>query len=150
MKYDDASWHYEGDFPAGSPEEYGGTHIALFLKWCFKNGWTGELHLTDSPDDTQALMDETMSATEFFFKNCDGKLTDEDFNAAGNEFAQRYYGPEGLYLNDYANEFADLMYVAGEEMHDYERFSALIERRIKSGVLTETDLKALKPFWKFW
>jgi len=44
MKYDDASWHYGGDFPIGSPEEYGGTHIALFMKWCFVKGWAGDIH----------------------------------------------------------------------------------------------------------
>ncbi|MDY0918936.1 hypothetical protein [Pseudomonas viridiflava] len=27
MKYDDASWHYTGDFPADQPKEQGGTHI---------------------------------------------------------------------------------------------------------------------------
>jgi hypothetical protein len=39
MKYDDASWHHGGDFPAGQPQEHGGTHIALFLRWCFVKGW---------------------------------------------------------------------------------------------------------------
>ncbi len=32
MKYDDASWHYGGEFPADSPDEFGGTHIGLSLK----------------------------------------------------------------------------------------------------------------------
>jgi len=44
MKYDDASWHYGGDFSIGSPEEYGGTYIALFMKWCFVKGWAGDIH----------------------------------------------------------------------------------------------------------
>jgi hypothetical protein len=35
MKYDDASWHYGGDFPADLPREAGSTHIAMFLAWLF-------------------------------------------------------------------------------------------------------------------
>jgi len=34
----------DGDFSIGSPEEYGGTHIALFMKWCFVKGWAGNIH----------------------------------------------------------------------------------------------------------
>ncbi|WP_265102660.1 hypothetical protein [Acinetobacter sp. 'aerobic (ED)'] len=33
MKYDDASWHYGGDFPADLPQEAGATHIGMFLTW---------------------------------------------------------------------------------------------------------------------
>ena len=29
MKYDDASWHYNGDFPTDLPVEAGATHIGL-------------------------------------------------------------------------------------------------------------------------
>lgn len=39
MKYDDATWHSGGEFPPESPAEFGGTHIALFLRWCFVKGW---------------------------------------------------------------------------------------------------------------
>ena len=28
-KYDDASWHYGGDFPDDLPEENGATHIGM-------------------------------------------------------------------------------------------------------------------------
>lgn len=150
MKYDDASWHYRGDFPEDSPEEYGGTHIALFLKWCFAQGWAGELHLQEEPEDTQRVIGGQLSATEFFFKYCDGKLTDEDFNAEGNAFAEKYYGDEGLYLADYSKEFGDLMYIASEKEHDFNKFHTMLETRLKSEILTESQAKSGKPRWKFW
>jgi hypothetical protein len=150
MKYDDASWHYGGDFPAASPPEYGATHIALFLKWCFRNGWAGELHLNEWPEDVQAVIDGTNSATSFFLRNCDGKLTDEDLSEAGNAFAQRYYGKDGLYLDDYAKDFLEHMYVTSEDALDYPVFSAMIERRLKSGILTKAEVGDPKLWWKFW
>ncbi len=138
MKYDDASWHSGGDFPKGSPDEYGGTHIALFLRWCFNKGWAGDLHKEEEPEDTQKVIDGELSATEYFFKYCDGKLTDEDLNNEGNAFAEKYYGDNGLYLNDYAKHFGELMYVAPESAHDFQLYKSMIDTRLESSVLTKT------------
>lgn len=138
MKYDDASWHYSGDFPADQPAEQGGTHIALFLKWCFVKGWAGELHTQEQPEDVARVITGQLSATEFFFRYCDGKLTDEDLNDAGNHFAQQYYGDDGLYLQDYAEHFGELMYVTPESRHDFDRFSELLDARVSKGVLATT------------
>lgn len=135
MKYDDASWHYGGDFPAGQPNEHAGTHIALFLKWCFSRGWAGELHTEEEPEAVTHVVDGRSSATEFFFKFCDGKFTDEDLNDEGNSFASKYYGDNGLYLEDYAEHFGDQMYVAPEAAHDFAKFSAMLDSRLASGVL---------------
>lgn len=137
MKYDDASWHYGGEFPDDSPQEFGATHIAMFLRWCFNKGWAGDLHLEEEPEDTQRVIDGSMSATEYFLKYCDEKLTDEDLNSKGNAFAENYYGDKGLYLPDYAKHFGDLMYVAPESAHDFELFSKVLESRYQSGVLTD-------------
>lgn len=150
MKYDDARWHYEGEFPADSPEEYGGVHIALFMKWCFTQGWAGELHMDEEPDDVARVISGDLPATEFFFKYCDGRLTDEDFTDEGNEFARQYYGKDALYLNDYAGKFGDLMYVADEAAHDFGAFSKMVSERKQRGVLTGSQAKAAKPWWKVW
>lgn len=149
MKYDDASWHSGDEFPQDSPEELGGTHIALFLRWCFTKGWAGELHLTEEHEETRRVVEGSLRATDFFFKYCDGKLTDEDLDDQGNAFAEQYYGDDGLYLEDYAATFEHLMYVAPEEDHDFERFSAVLEDCLRSGVLTRDQVNR-KPWWKFW
>ena len=138
MKYDDASWHYGGNFPVDQPEENGGTHIALFLKWCFIRGWAGDLHTEEEPDAVKAVIAGALPATEFLFKYCDRKFTDEDLNDKGNSFATKYYGDVGLYLDDYAEAFGELMYVSPENAHDFVKFSSMLEARLSSGVLTKT------------
>lgn len=150
MKYDDASWHSESKFPPESPEEYSGTHIALFLKWCFIQGWAGYMHLQEEPEDTQKVIDGKMPATEYLFRYCDGKLTNEDLNAEGNAFADQYYGVDGLYLDDHAENFGKLEYVAAESSHDFAMFSSMIDSRLKSGVLMKSPTKQKKAWWKFW
>lgn len=127
MKYDDASWHYGGEFPSDSPEEYGGTHIGLFLKWCFLRGWAGEMHLKYSPEAVEAVKAGQMTGTEFLLTVCGEKFTDEDLNADGNRFASKYYGDDGLYLLDYTKYFGEQMYVASEQEHNFQKFSGMMD-----------------------
>lgn len=149
MKYDDASWHSGGDFPAESPMQYGGTHIALFMKWCFVKGWAGDMHLKYAPEDTASVISSELSATKFFFKYCDGKLTDEDFNETGNQFAKDYYGEDGLYLIDYATQFEKLMYSASDADHDFAKFATMLNARFENGILQQGQMKP-KAWWRFW
>jgi len=147
MKYDDASWHYGGDFPEESPEEYAATHIALMLKWCFLKGWAGDIHFEEeaSKSDMQKIYSGAMSATDYFLQWCDGKLTDEDVNDDGERFLNHYYGDKGTnYLSDYAKVFGDLMYVESESSHDFTKFSEMVENRY------QIFIGAKKPWWKFW
>lgn len=139
MKYDDAGWHSEGEFPAGSPPEYGGTHIALFMRWCFARGWAGDIHTEHDADEVQAVIDGAMTATDFLFQFCDGQLTDENVNDDGNDFASQYYGPSGLYIHDYADRFGHLMFVASEQDHDYDGFSSMLQSRLDSGPLVTSS-----------
>ena len=152
MKYDDASWHYGGEFPEGHPQENGGVHIALFMKWCFINGWAGELHLNEEAEDTQKVINGTLSATDFFFKYCDGKLTDEDFNEKGNEIASLYLGSDGLYIEDYSGVIQHNIYEATEEEHDFNALMNVMNERLESGIFTLSArlLNEKKPWWKFW
>lgn len=131
MKYDDASWHYDAEtFPENTPIENGGVHIALFMKYCFRKGWTGKIHLDGEPEATESMINANSSATEYLFKYCDGKLTDEDLNAQGNEFASKYYGENGLYLSDVSELFPDILYFESETMFDYLSLEELIDKRI--------------------
>ncbi len=88
-----------------------------------------------------------MSATEFFFKHCDGKLTNEDFNEEGNKFAQSYYDEHNLYSLDYSGLFFDKMYLVSENEHDFDELSKLIEKRYK-GFKVKGNPR--NPWWKFW
>lgn len=158
MKYDDASWHSGGDFPETSPEEFGGTHIALFMKWCFLKGWAADDYVLNNQKDLNDVISDKMTATEFFFKYCDGKLTHEDFNEEGNDFAKSYYVESELYLSDYAKLFSEQMYVVPEGKHDFTKYSEMIEKRYQtfsalgsfSGDVLGEMAANERPWWKFW
>jgi hypothetical protein len=71
-------------------------------------------------------------------------LTNENFNEQGNAFAEKYYGDQGLYLQDYQKQFGSHEYSSPESAHDFVEFSSLLNGRLKSGQLTK------KPWWKLW
>lgn len=107
MKYDDASWHSEGEFPAELPESAGATHIGMFLVWAWQNGLGGESFDDFSEEFEEALSERETSPGEIFTTLCDGKLIDEDLSEEGNAFANDYYeDTENGYLPDYLKTIA--------------------------------------------
>lgn len=101
MKYDDASWHFGGNYPCDLPEKNAYTHIGMFLAWALLNNLGGKLHTQENPGDIERLQKHEITGADFLLKNCDGKFTDEDLNELGNKFAEWFYENEyfGLYVD---------------------------------------------------
>lgn len=133
MKYDDASWHSGGEgFPEDVPEEYGGVHIALFLKYCFIKGWAGDVHTSSQSKKVKQVIDGQLSATEFLFSECDGKLTDEDFNDEGNMFAQHAYDKAPAPYFDILSDFIEPLYGVSEDKVDFKKLSKALDKLYQS------------------
>jgi hypothetical protein len=147
MKYDDASWHYGGDFPDDLPVEAGATHIALFVAWAASAGLIGELHTLDSPDLLGQLLDRSLTPAGWFIAACDEKFTDEDLNPEGNAFAAEYYVEsdaeirELKYLDDYVDvfpEFGD--YRVPDTWESFERLKPILDQRFAKWRSTDAGL----------
>ena len=138
MKYDDASWHYGGDFPKDLPAEAGATHIGMFVAWAMFNGLAGMIHTDDFPDDLAKLRNREVSPGAWFIGACDEKFTDEDLNEEGNAFAHAYYANDaGLltgaatYLADYETAFPrqESLYHVPDGWETYEKIAPIISQR---------------------
>src|SRR4051794_15840454 len=135
MKYDDASWHYEGDFPADLPPAAGATHIGMFLAWAVLHGLAGELHTEDSPEILQQLQQRSITPGGFLIRACDEKFTDEDLSDDGNAFAQHYYKSEnnwGDYLDDYGATLGQKgrsLYYVADTWESYDLVAPVIQKR---------------------
>lgn len=131
MKYDDASWHYGGDFPEGLAVEAGATHIGMFLGWAITRGHIGEEHREDSY--VQPLLEKVanreMSPRNFLIDICDEKLIDYDLSDEGNSFAEEYY--ESTYFEDYVTTFSefDEVYEVTDTWENFDRIAAVIDQR---------------------
>jgi len=133
MKYDDASWHYGGDFPEHLPDEAGATHIGMFVCWAIDAGLVGEIHAQDFPEMLLRLKNRDLTPGAWFILACDEKFTDEDLNEQGNRFAEVYYlkdGPSG-YLADYSSVFPDNddVYSVPDTWASFEKLKPIIDSR---------------------
>ena len=126
MKYDDASWHYGGEFPEDLPQEAGATHIGMFVAWCLLNGLAGEIHIEDFPEGVEKLKNREMTPGQWFCAFCDEKFTDEDLSKEGNEFALKYYQSEdALYLSDYSDSVIGNLATAYHVIDSWDNYDLL-------------------------
>lgn len=134
MKYDDASWHSGGDFPADLPPEAAATHTGMFVSWALLSGLTGEIYVDDFPEGIPELQTRTITPGAFFLRFCDGKFTDEDLSEEGNSFAASYFDFDtGQYLADYeavlGSELPDLYYVA-DTWANFDIIRPILDQRL--------------------
>jgi hypothetical protein len=138
VKYDDASWHYGGDFPKELPEEAGATHIGMFLAWMLLNGLASDELAEDSAEEIAALRSRSLTGAQFLMRVLDEKLTDDDFSEEGNAFAIAYYQGEdddSRYLDDYFEIFGvDVasLYEVPDTWENYDRLSARMNERFSA------------------
>ena len=133
MRYDDASWHYGGEFPLEFPPQAGATHTGMFLAWAILSGLVGAFHQEESQQLLIRLRERSISPGGFFVKACDEKFTDEDLSDEGNAFARDYYDSKtGLYLNDYEEVLGGdhpTLYHMPDTWENYDRLQPTLDRR---------------------
>lgn len=142
MKYDDASWHYEGDFPADLPNENGATHIGMFLAWCIENDLISDWLREEAEEEIQQVKEGKLSGADFLISVCDEKLLDEDLSEIGNAFAQDYYEGDtdfaekfASYTDDYINtldqEELESFYEVENTPENYQLLKKVIDKRFQ-------------------
>lgn len=160
MKYDDASWHYDGDFPSGLAVEAGATHIGMFVAWGMLNGYAGVLYTDEFPEELADLVERKRTPGQFLIECCDEKFVDEELNDEGNAFAEAYF--QDQYFTDFENTLASNLptcYHVADTWENFEKMSPVISKRFdewKAGTLMPsstsptTSPEPEKPWWKFW
>jgi hypothetical protein len=133
MKYDDASWHYGGEFPEGLSNDAGATHIGMFLAWALLSGMGGELFAEEEPQLVDELRSRSITPGQFFLKYCDGKFIDEDLSELGIRFTEDYFELEkGGYLADYEQllqKGLETLYHVPDTWESYDKLSPAIDAR---------------------
>jgi hypothetical protein len=134
MKYDDASWHYGGNFPKDLPMEAGATHTGMFVAWALLSGLAGEIFINDFPNELEKLRSRECTPGQFFLSSCDGKFTNEDLNDIGNAFAQSYFDfKRGAYLKDYEGLLGKNLptsYHVSDTWENFDRLRPVLDRRL--------------------
>jgi hypothetical protein len=130
-KLDDASWHYEDDFPSELPREAGATHIGMFFVWMIQAGLGDDkMEMFDLTDITHLVATRSSTPSAIFTRACDEKLLDDDFNGEGAAFARSYYNK--LYIEDYdgaVGEGTKTLYHVADTWDTFDRLKPFIDKR---------------------
>jgi hypothetical protein len=147
-KYDDASWHYGGDYPENLPDENAAIHIGMFIAWNIENGFLSEKQKAESSEDIQKVQERKMTGGEFLINDLDGKFLDEDLCELGNDFANDYYNDDTKFAKKYSNYYNDFcetfdkkaeengfeyetVYHVEDTWENYELIKNLIDKRFE-------------------
>jgi len=130
IKYDDAEWHYDGDFPEDAPMDNAYAHIGFFYVWAVEEGLEGDFarqHFKWALIATKLRLTSPIKLV----KHNDDKLTSDLLNDEGNAFAIVYYKDnENGYLPDFIAEFSDHdVYRVKPTWKNYDRIKPVIDRR---------------------
>ncbi|MGE4070683.1 MAG: tetratricopeptide repeat protein [Lysobacterales bacterium] len=102
MKYDDSEYGFL-NFETELDNDCAATHIGMYLAWAILRGLAGEEFDQRETPQVLALKARQTTGREVLLDLCDGKLTDDDFNAVGNAFTSVYY--ERYFVKDYERVF---------------------------------------------
>lgn len=135
MKFDDASWHYEGDYPDDLPDSAAATHIGMFLAWALLRGFASVELAEDSADALAALQRRELTGAQFLLTELDEKLIDEDLSEEGAAFALAYYtgkDHDSRYIDDYFSVFSveeSTLYSVPDTWAHYDQLAPSIDAR---------------------
>ncbi|MEJ7139165.1 hypothetical protein [Amphibiibacter pelophylacis] len=135
VKYDDASWHSEGDFPSDIPPDAAGTHIGMFFSWLVLNNMTSNDYKGAFGTNIDELRQRNFTPGAYFLRFCDGKFVSDDINAVGNKFSAFYYDmKQGAYIADYESSVAaglSSTYLVPDTWETYDKLAPVIEERFQ-------------------
>jgi hypothetical protein len=129
--YDDASWHYGGNFPKSLPQSAASTHIGMFVAWAVLAGLGNSRLLPDS--EIHGLKSRTITPGSFLIKYCDEKFFSDELNDEGNAFAKSYYS-SNLYLDDYGRTLGDglpSLYAVSDSWQAFDKLRPVIDKRYR-------------------
>ncbi|WP_139959598.1 DUF7832 domain-containing protein [Flavicella sediminum] len=130
--FDKAKWHFSGEFPKDLNNFQSYVHTGFYLAWIiekdfFKSENNGLLI------EVEKVKNREITGAEFFEKNLDGVLMDEDLNEKGNEFTYAYY-EKGSFLDDYTEILGKdipTLYHVKDNWKNYDKLKPILEKRLK-------------------
>lgn len=145
--YDKAKYHYDGEFPAGLPDEQAFVHTGIFLGWIVEH----KLYSDDFAEDAEqieAFINRKMTGAKLY-EWFDGVLKDDMLNDEGNAFAMHYFNLEkGAYMRDYTQVLCQDLpseYHVKDTWDNYDKMKRRIEQRYN-----EWKSGSYKKWWMFW
>ncbi|MEM9494780.1 MAG: hypothetical protein AAGA09_02160 [Pseudomonadota bacterium] len=131
-KYDDADWHYGGDFPDDVPIENASVHIGFYLSWAARRELLSAFTKEEAGADLHKVLKRENSPIHLI-DLWDGKFLDDMLSDEGNRFSKTYYGsPDATYLRDFTETFEKAgmeIYRIDPSWENYDKIEPVLDRR---------------------
>lgn len=148
MSYDQGYWHTDSCAEKNLDEQYAGTHIAVYLRWCLEKGFLSHDLLLSDADALAAVRDGRMSMGAYFEEYLDWKFGEWNLNEQGNAFTKSYYS---RYLQEVPDQVPSAV-LGPENNVDLPELFAMLDERLKQfkEFGAQAFHKKTKPWWNFW
>lgn len=143
MKYDDQKWHLNDDFPSGLDEKYALTHMGFFITWIIDNHLESKLLSSKFHNEINLLKNRAITGVDFMLRCCDNKLSSDDLNDTGNQFAEFYYASD-QYFDDYvdlSDPNKDSIFLEPNSWAKYDDVRRIIDRRYNSWLKSKSMMR---------
>lgn len=134
MEYDNQNWHLNDDFPSNLDEKCALTHMGFFITWIIDNHLESNLLASNFINEINLLRNREMTGVDFILRCCDNKLSSDDMNDTGNQFAQSYYASD-QYFDDYvelSDSNQDSIFSEPNSWAKYDDVRQVIDKRYNS------------------
>ena len=141
--YDKAKWHIGGEFPKELNNFQGYVHTGFYLTWIIEKDFFNYDNNEILIKEIKKLKNREITGAEFFEKNLDGVLLDEDLTEKGNKFTFEYY-EKGKFLDDYSEKLGKkfpTLYHIKDNWKNYDELKPILEKRFMNWE------KLNKPKW---
>lgn len=131
--YDNAKFHYEGNFPEELDIRQAYVHTGLFLGWLIERNLINEAYFAEFKPALEAFRKREMTGPVIFEILLGGELAIEMLSEQGNRFAITYFDfIDGQYLHDYRHVLAlneTSVYHVADSWENYELMKQVIDQR---------------------
>lgn len=135
--FDNAAWHYGGDFPSDLSDHQAYVHTGFYIGWLLQRRLFSLNFQTENKDDINQFMEQKITAPGFYKNFMDGKFMSDELTDTATRFTKDYFSTDfskSLYIHDLiaslCNNLPSVYYVK-DNWDNFKTMYAIIERRFK-------------------
>ena len=130
--YDNASYHYDGDWPEGLEKKQAYVHTGFYIGWIITRNLHSRSFAEHHASEIDAFKRRQMTGPEVYEK-IGGLFTSDMLSEEGHAFTEAYFHlKKGWYLKDYGHLLADVhptAYHVEDTWNNYERMATRIDQQ---------------------
>jgi predicted DNA-binding WGR domain protein len=136
--FDNASWHYGGDFPSDLDNHQAYIHTGLYIGWLLREGLFTSVFQKDNKEGISRFLHKDITAPDFYEKYMDGKFMSYELSDQGIAFTIYYFDTDfsrSMYINDLITILCkniSSVYYIKDNWQNFEIMADLINKRYQN------------------